>query len=72
MFLSEHSLYVIVFNVHDPFKIESVLRWMLLMRSKASDSNYVQIIKKGFNLNTQTVWVGNPAALIVAVLTNPI
>lgn len=68
MFLSEHSLYVIVFNVHDPFKIESVLRWMLLMRSKASDSNY----EKGFNLNTQTVWVGNPAALIVAVLTNPI
>lgn len=28
--------------------------------------------EKGFNLNTQTVLVGNPAALIVAVLTNPI
>ena len=36
LFLCEQSLFAIVFNVHDPFKIESVLQWMLLMRSKVS------------------------------------
>ena len=36
LFLCEESLYAIVFNVHDPFKVESVVRWMLLMRSKVS------------------------------------
>ena len=36
LFLCERSLYAIVFNVHDPFKLESVVCWMLLMRSKVS------------------------------------
>ena len=36
LFLSEQSLCVIVFDIHDPSKIESVLQWILLMRSKVS------------------------------------
>ena len=36
LFLCEQSLYAIVFNVNDPFKINSVIHWMLLMRSKVS------------------------------------
>ena len=39
LFLCEQSLYAIVFNVHDPFKIKSVVQWMLLMRSKVSWTN---------------------------------
>ena len=34
LFLCEQALYAIVFDIHDPFKLESVVSWMLLMRSK--------------------------------------
>ena len=49
LFLCEQSLYAIVFNVHDPFKIESVLQWMLLIRSKVSHKTN---IKDSFHVST--------------------
>ncbi|XP_074610204.1 uncharacterized protein LOC141864376 isoform X2 [Acropora palmata] len=43
LFLSEQSLCVIVFDIHDPSKIESVLQWILLMRSKKPGSPVVLV-----------------------------
>lgn len=43
LFLCEQALYAIVFDIHDPFKLESVVSWMLLMRSKAPTSPFIVV-----------------------------